>query len=173
MNTTGSLVVYLIIGLIGGTLGHLSKVPVGTLLGAVLAVVAFKYFTGVHWPTPRIYGFFCQVVIGVLIGMTYKPNMFETLGPLLVPMVLSTVVLILCGTAISVYLWNWCGLDLATAYIASSPGGMSALVPMAFDTKIDPALIATFHIIRIFLVVLTAPLVFKIIMWLGKDRLNF
>jgi membrane AbrB-like protein len=102
------------------------------------------------------------VFLGVLIALTYSPGMFRMLGSLLMPMLLSTVILIICGLFTAIIFAKWWPIDLPTAYIATSPGGMSALVPMAVDINVNAALIASFHFFRIFLVVLTAPLIFKI-----------
>jgi len=163
-----NIIIYLIVGLVGGIVGLYSRLPAGTLLGAVVAVVVFKYFVGVSWATPKLFGFFCQVFLGVLIALTYSPGMFKKLGTLLVPMVVSTVVLLFCGIVIAVVLAKYYPLDLSTAYIATNPGGMSALVPLAIDANVNPTLIASFHFFRVFLVVMTAPLIFKIILILQQ-----
>ena len=65
---------------------------------------------------------------------------------------------------IALVLAKYWPLNLSTAYFATSPGGMSDLVPMEVDMKVDPTLIASFHFFRIFLVLLTAPAIFKIIL---------
>ncbi len=158
-----NLLIYLAVGCVGGLLGLYSRLPAGTLLGAVLAVVTFKLCINASWATPKVYGFFCQVVLGVLIALTYTPGMFRALGSLLIPMILSTVVLIICGLFTAIVFAKWWSIDLSTAYIATSPGGMSALVPMAVDINVNAALIASFHFFRIFLVVFTAPFIFKLI----------
>lgn len=159
-----NLSVYLFVGLAGGVLGLYSRIPAGTMLGAVLAVVGFKYFLNVSWTTPKTYGFICQVFLGVLVALTYSPGMLKKLGNLFLPMVFSTMILIICGIVIAVVMAKWCSIDLPTAYIATSPGGMSALVPMAIDMEVNPTLIAGFHFLRIFLVILTAPAILKIIL---------
>ncbi len=158
-----NLVIYLIVGLAGGVLGLYSRLPAGTLLGAVVAVVTFKYFIGVSWATPKAFGFICQVGLGVLIALSYAPGMFKQLGNLFLPMVVSTAILLFCGIVISFALAKLGYLDLPTAYLATNPGGMSALIPVAVDMKINSTLVASFHFFRVFLIVLTAPVIFKII----------
>jgi membrane AbrB-like protein len=163
-----NLTIYLMVGLAGGLLGLYSRLPAGTMLGAVLAVVALKYYLNVSWVTPKMYGFICQVCLGVLIALTYSPGMFKKLGSLFIPMAISTVALILWGIVIALLLAKYWSLDLPTSYIATSPGGMSALVPMSVDMNVNPILIASFHFFRIFLVVLTAPVIIKIILVLQQ-----
>lgn len=163
MPSIASLLIYLVVGFFGGMLGLHSKLPAGTMLGAVISVMAVKCLFNADWALPRTYGFVCQVMLGVLVASTYSPGLLRNLGGLLWPMVFSTVGLILCGIVIAAILAKIYPMDSATAYIATSPGGMSALVPMAADIEVNPALIAGFHFFRIFLVVITAPVVFKII----------
>ena len=168
-----NLAIYLAVGTAGGLLGLYSRIPAGTMLGAVLAVVLFKLFYNASWATPKMYGFICQVALGVLIALTYSPGMFKKLGSLALPMVLSTLVLILCGMGIALLLAKFWPLDLPTSYIATSPGGMSALVPMSLDMEVNPLVIASFHFFRIFMVVLTAPAIFKIILIIQEKYTHF
>ncbi len=162
MAPIGNLIIYLLVGFVGGYLGMKTRLPAGTILGAVLAVIALKLIVNTSWSTPKSYGFICQVFLGVLIALTYQPGMFKVLGSLAVPMFISTFLLVLCGFAFALVLAKYWPLDLPTAYIATSPGGMSALVPMAVDIEVNAALIAYFHFFRIFFVVVTAPFIFKL-----------
>jgi len=163
MSPVTSLAIYLVIGCFGGVLGLYSRLPAGTLLGTVLAVIMFKICLNTSWQTPKVYGFFCQVLLGVLIALTFRPSMLQMIGKLWAPVFLSTLSLILCGALMALIFAKWWSVDLPTAYIATSPGGMVALVPMAVDVKVNAALIASFHFFRIFAVVSTAPFLFKFI----------
>lgn len=164
MSPSVSLLIYLAIGCVGGLLGYYSRLPAGTLLGTVLAVIIFKIALNVSWQTPKTYGFFCQVLLGVLIGLTFQPCLLRIMASLWAPMMISTAALIACGMATAYIFAKWWPIDLPTAYIATSPGGMVALVPMAVDIHVNAALIASFHFLRIFTVVSTAPFLFKFIL---------
>ncbi len=164
MSSGVNLLIYLAVGCVGGLLGLYSRIPAGTLLGTLLAVVLFKLFMQSSWETPKLYPFFCQVFIGVLIALSYKPGMFIAMGSLIIPIIISTVVLITCGALTSLVIVHWWPMDLHTAYIATSPGGMAALVPMAVDIDVDAGLIASFHFFRILVIVSTAPFIFKMIL---------
>jgi hypothetical protein len=157
-----NLLVYLVVGFAGGFIGLKSRLPAGTMLGAALAVIAVKIIAHTSWDTPKGYGFLCQVLLGVLIALTYTPGMFRTLGQLVVPMFLSTLLLVISGLVIAFAVNKYWPLDLPTAYIATSPGGMSALVPMAVDIEGNAALIGSFHFFRIFFVVATAPFILRL-----------
>lgn len=163
MSPLVNLLIYLAIGCIGGLVGFYTRLPGGTLLGTTLAVIAFKLWMHTSWGTPKYYGFVCQVMLGVLIALTYTPGMFKLLGNLLLPMALSTIALTVCGVLVALVVAKWWPVDLPTAYMATSPGAVSALVNIAVDAQINVALIACFHFFRIFLIVFTAPFIFKLI----------
>ena len=164
MHSYSNLLIYLAAGVVGGLLGEKTRMPAGTILGAVLAVVVVKSIAGQSWSTPKSFNFIAQVVLGVLISLSYAPGMFKGLGMLAVPILASTLVLVLSGVALALLFSHWGFMDLATAYIATSPGGMSALVPMAVDMKVNVPLIAAFHFFRVLFIVGTAPLVFRILL---------
>ena len=164
MPPVANLSIYLIIGCLGGFLGLYSRMPAGTLLGTVLAVIIFKICMHASWQTPKEYGFICQVLLGVLISLTFNPGMLQLMKELLVPMLLSTASLVICGMVMAWIFAKWWSIDLPTAYIATSPGGMAALVSMAVDINVNAATIASFHFFRILTVVCTAPFLFKFIL---------
>jgi uncharacterized membrane protein AbrB (regulator of aidB expression) len=54
------------------------------------------------------------------------------------------------------------GLPFASLVLAFSPGGLAEMSLIALALDIDPAFVATHHVVRIFLVVVLAPLAFRI-----------
>jgi uncharacterized membrane protein AbrB (regulator of aidB expression) len=58
-------------------------------------------------------------------------------------------------------------LSLPTAYLATSPGALSAMVFMSVDQGTNIPLVAIFHLTRIFLILLAGPFVLKIIEYLS------
>ncbi len=160
-----NLLVYLAVGAVGGFIGAKTKLPCGVLLGAVVAVMITKIITGQSWEVPKAFDFGSQVILGVLIALTYKPGMFQGMSGMLAAIVGSTLVLSIAGIIMALLLRRWGMMDLPTGYIATNPGGMSALVPLAIDLDVNAALIAQFHFFRIIFITLTAPFIFK---WIIK-----
>jgi uncharacterized membrane protein AbrB (regulator of aidB expression) len=54
-------------------------------------------------------------------------------------------------------------LDIGTAYLGTSPGAMSALIVLALESEAQPMLVVCFHFIRVVFVILTAPLIFRLV----------
>lgn len=162
MHPVVHLLIYLAVGALGGFLGLKTRIPAGVLLGTVVAVILLKMISGQSWQTPKAFNFVSQVVLGVLISLTYMPGMFREMSSMFLAIFASTVALSVVGILLSILFWKWGVMNLPTAYIATNPGGMSALVPLAIDLDVNAALIAQFHFFRIIFITLTAPFIFKL-----------
>ena len=53
------------------------------------------------------------------------------------------------------------GLDLLKLLLAFAPGGLEAMVVLAFALDLDPAFVAAHHLARFLLIALCAPFVIK------------
>ncbi|TNE51990.1 MAG: hypothetical protein EP343_02300 [Deltaproteobacteria bacterium] len=156
-----SLVMMILVGCVGGWLGHWSKLPSGVLLGSLAAVIAFKLLGPEVGALPSSFKFGAQVCIGILIGAGFHRSMIPQLQKLWIPVVVSALLLMVVGILTSIVMAKMGVLDLATSYLSTSPGGMTALVTIAFDTGAAAPLVTLFHFTRILLVVFTAPLVLR------------
>jgi len=163
MNTIVSLAIYLGVGALGAAIMSRFKIPAGAMLGAMVAVVLFKLLLQKSWPVPRNFGLVVQVLVGVMVGVSFHPDMIKTLGKIIIPVTSSTLVLVGAGFLLALIYAKTGMLDMNTAYLGTSPGAMAALVFMAIETQSNATVVATFHFFRIFFIVLTAPLLFKYI----------
>ncbi len=163
MNSIVSLAIYLCVGALGGFLVSRLKIPAGTMIGAMLAVVLFKLILQKSWPVPRNFGLVVQVLVGVMVGVSFHPDMLKTLSKIPIPVTTSTFLLVGLGFLLALIYARAGLMDIKTGYLGTSPGAMAALVFMAIETKSNATVVATFHFFRIFFIVLTAPLLFKLI----------
>ncbi len=157
------LLISLCVGLAGGYLGMKARIPAGSLIGATVAVILYRMFLDSDWELPKQYGFVLQVMVGVLIAVSYDSHLLGKLLSLWGPILISCTVLICAGLVIAVIFHKMGYLDLPTAYIATSPGAMNVLVAMSGDFNADVALVASFHFVRIFIINMSAPLIFKLL----------
>ncbi len=153
---------YLCVATLGGFCGSKLKIPAGTLVGAMLAVILTKMVLKSYWEIPKEFSFVIQILLGVMVGATYNPSIIKTLSKIALPVVASTVVLIVVGIILSIIFTKLGLLDIGTAYLGTSPGAMSALIPLAFDSQADATLVVCFHFFRVVFIVLTAPIIFKV-----------
>ncbi len=162
MNSIRVLSFYLCVGTLGGFCGSKLKIPAGTLVGAMLAVIVTKMVLKSYWEMPKGFMFVIQILLGVMVGAMYNPSIIKTLSKIAIPVVSSTVVLMGVGILLSLIFTKLGLLDIGTAYLGTSPGAMSALIPLAFDSQADATLVVCFHFFRVVFIVLTAPIIFKI-----------
>jgi membrane AbrB-like protein len=80
-----------------------------------------------------------------------------------IPVIISCVVLVGTGVILAVVFTRLGLLDIGTAYLGTSPGAMSALIVLALESEAQPMLVVCFHFIRVVFVILTAPLIFRLV----------
>lgn len=163
MSASLGLLSYLGLGLLGGFLGAKLKIPAGALIGAMLTIICFKIFAKVHWEIPKSFTFALQVFLGIMVGASFQPELIQAMKKIAIPVMISSVVLVSTGV-IMAFVFTRLGLvDIGTAYLGTSPGAMSILVVLALESQAQPMLVVCFHFIRVVFVILTAPLIFKLI----------
>jgi membrane AbrB-like protein len=163
MSSSLGLLSYLGLGLLGGLLGTKLKIPAGALIGAMLTIIFFKMFMKVHWDMPRSFTFILQVLTGILVGASFQPELIPAMKKIAIPVMISCVVLLGTGVILAIVFTRLGLVDIGTAYLGTSPGAMSILTVLAFESQAQPMLVVCFHFIRVVFVILTAPLIFKLL----------
>ena len=143
-------------GIVGGLLFFFLHIPGGAMLGAVVAVLAVKMLGHVETDTPHLFQLGAQIAIGVMVG-----NMM-TGGTLLEIAVTTFVInirymLIVAGALGAWFICRSAGLDAGSAILATSPGGLQAVVGMASDLGTNAPAVLAFHLVRLYTVLLLAP----------------
>jgi uncharacterized protein len=151
------------VGLLGGLLGYVSRVQAGTLMGAMLAVILFRMWGSGSQSLPWGFKFATQAMLGILLGFTFRREMLAELQRIWFPMLLSALILILVGLVIGYMLVRLKLMDTSTAYLSTSPGGMSALTALALESKASPPVVVLFHFFRVVVIVFSAPLVLRLL----------
>jgi uncharacterized protein len=161
MNTFISVVVFLLVGSLGGFVGLRLKIPAGILIGAMLAIIAFKSISRVNWEIPRNFPFILQVLLGITVGATFHLEMLKTMESVIIPVIVSTLLLVGTGVILAILFTRLGLLDMGTAYLGTSPGAMSALIVLALDSGENPTVVTCFHFFRVVFIILTMPIIFK------------
>ncbi|WP_231707045.1 AbrB family transcriptional regulator [Tsukamurella sputi] len=145
----------------GMWLGRRLRLPGGGLIGPMLlaAVIGGAELTRGFAPQ----GAFKElllIVVGLEVGLMFDRRLLRRLAHLL-PAIAGAIV-VLCGVvAVLAGAAAWMtGVPLADAYLATTPGGINAVVASATgNADADMALIATVQSLRLIIVVLALPLV--------------
>lgn len=147
-----------LIGLIGGYLASLIGWPLPWIIGSLLAVIAARCsgWLVTELPGGRQTG---QWLVASGIGLHFTGEvMGELLGHFGVVLVGALVTLLL--SLIGIALLRRAGVDPATAFFSSMPGGASEMVNLAQRHDAQVARVAAAHSLRLLLVVLLVPAIF-------------
>jgi membrane AbrB-like protein len=155
------LLVALAIGVAGGALFQALTLPLPWMLGAMFAVTAAA-LAGVRVRLPPQLRSGLITVLGLMLGASFTPAVFSRFGEWLVTL----AGLALCTLAMGVAGWIWfrrvAGFDPATAFFAAAPGGFNDMVLVGGAMGGDDRAIALTHAIRVFLVVFTIPVWYRL-----------
>jgi len=147
-----------LIGLIGGYLASLIGWPLPWIIGSLLAVIAARCsgWLVTELPGGRKTG---QWLVASGIGLHFTS---EVMGELLshFGVILAGALATLLLSLIGIALLRRAGVDRATAFFASMPGGASEMVNLAQRHDAQIARVAAAHSLRLLLVVLLIPAIF-------------
>lgn len=157
------LITTLAVALAGAALFELLRVPAGAIIGAMLAVTVFNLSNSVMAATlPRPAQFAAFAAIGWLIGQGITKTVLHALASSAILVAVSVSVLVIFGGFLAIVLVRL-GVDPATAFLATSPGGLSQMSALSVAVGADSSLVTTMHIVRVVVVILVAPLVVSIL----------
>jgi membrane AbrB-like protein len=147
----------------GAALGRLLKVPSGALLvpmilGAVFHATGLVVITLPSWLLHVAY-----VVIGWYVGLTFDRVVLNSVFKATPTLVLSTLLLIGLCMGSAWLLTRLLGVDLLTAYLATSPGGLDSIAVIATSIHTNVSFILAIQTMRLFLVLLTGPAIARLI----------
>ncbi|SED69835.1 AbrB family transcriptional regulator [Pseudomonas anguilliseptica] len=147
-----------LVGLLGGYLASLIGWPLPWIIGSLLAVIAARCsgWLITEMPGGRKTG---QWLVSSAIGLHFTS---EVLSQLLshFGVILLGALLTLLLSLIGIVVLRRAGLDRATAFFASMPGGASEMVNLAQRHNAETAKVAAAHSLRLLLVVLLVPAIF-------------
>ncbi|PJF09758.1 AbrB family transcriptional regulator [Pseudorhodobacter sp. MZDSW-24AT] len=158
-----ALAVTLAIGALGGVVAALLEVPLGFLLGSLLAVgitAAMGWRPLGRGITMPVKLRMCFVpVIGVAIGGAFTPEVArEALG--WGGSLLGLLVFVPMAHAVGYVLFRTGGLPRVDAYFSALPGGLIESVQLGEEAGADVRLLTVLQFLRLILTIIAVPLIF-------------
>ena len=167
MNGFVTVIVYFVVGTIGGLIGCKLKFPASTLIGACAAVIAFNLLWRQDIQLPKYFNTIAQILIGVMVGASFTPEVFKNIGHVAFMAFGTTLVLTISGLGLAAF-FTWTGMaDPATAFLATNPGGLSFLVPVSVEIGADTSVVFICHAVRLLAVLASTPILLIIIKYLS------
>lgn len=154
---SGGFLTALLLAAIGLALALRLKIPAGTILiplalGGVLHALGLIEIALPGWLLGAVY-----VTLGWGIGLAFTLQVLRHAVSVLPQVGAATAVLIaLCG-GLAALLARVDGIDPLTAYLATSPGGMSSIAIIAATSRADLAFVISLQTVRFVLVLFLGP----------------
>jgi membrane AbrB-like protein len=144
---------------IGALIADRLRVTAGVLLGPMVLTAALV-LTGLvdGFAVPTLLGQTAFALIGLQVGLRFTVATVRLLGRLLVPVLLSIAGLLVACFGLAVLLDATTSATLLDAYLATTPGGLYAVVAVAYGAGANTTFIVAVQSLRVIAMVLLAPL---------------
>ena len=146
----------LVVGAIVGWLAALVGIPLPWLIGPLVATATIALF-GVQLKPPPLIRKIGQCVAATAIGMSFSPEIVETLAGYVDVMIVTAAGSMLASILIARLTSKIAHISFQTAYFACLPGGVVEMSVLAERYGGETALVALAQSLRIILVVLSIP----------------
>jgi membrane AbrB-like protein len=174
MSQSDSAPWYLSIGMlvalvvVGATVGRWIRLPGAGLLGPLALTVVLEV-SGLSFglSVPVLLVQIGYAVIGWQAGLAFTRDSLRAVGRML-PTAVGLIVVLSAATAgLGVVLAHVAGVSPLTGYLATSPGGVYAVLATAVETGSDVTFIIAAQVVRILLMLFAAPLLARGMVWLS------
>lgn len=149
---------------LGLAVSRYTGLPAGSLLGPLLVAVAITA-TGVLGPVavPSALQNLGYLLIGVQVGLRFTRESLRSIAALLPLATLLIVLVIATCAGMGALLSALTGVDELTAYLATTPGGLYAVLAAAADSGSDVTYVLAVQVIRVFAMLFAAPLLARVL----------
>ena len=160
MSPVWQIILTICVAIIGGLLGKISRIPAGTILGALLLTILFN----LAWEQAYIPTDFrpvLQMLSGAIIGSRIRKKDLLELKTLVVPGLIMLVSMIFINILFGYLMFRFSNLDLATSLLSTAPGGMTDMALIAPELGGKTLPVSLLHLVRILVIYAIIPLVFS------------
>lgn len=145
---------------VGLVFARIVRFPAATLLGPLLvaAILAVNGGFGVVTPqVPKVFEIVAFALIGLMVGLQFTRSSLVAVARLL-PTALALILLLIAVSAgLGVVLAEWIGVSAIDGYLASTPGGLYAVLVTAGISGADVTFVLGVQVVRLLLVLAFAP----------------
>lgn len=161
--TANQIILLTVIGAVGWLLGALLRLPAGAMLGPLLLVAAAQLLGVKFSPLPAYPLLLAEVVLGSGIGADFAGVKPRELARGMMISLVATLGMLSLSLMFSLAVRELTGMPLDALFLALSPGGLSGVSLVALALGIEPAFVAAHNLLRVLLILIAGPLVFRMI----------
>jgi len=145
---------------LGALLAVVARIPAGSLLGPMIVAAVLAVTIG-GFQVPALVREPAFAAIGLQVGLRFTPGLLREAGRLLLPTLACIAGLLLACFGLGLILHWTAGVSVLDAYLATTPGGLYAVLAAAFGTGADTTFVIAVQTLRLFVMVLLAPLLVR------------
>jgi uncharacterized protein len=151
------------IGAAGWFFGWLLRVPAGAMLGPLILVAVVQLLGVTFPPLPPHLLLLAEAVLGSGIGADFTGVTPRELARVMAASLAVTLGMLILSLLFSLALRPLTGLPLDMLFLALSPGGLTGVSLVALALGIEPAFVAAHNLLRVLLILIAGPLVFRLV----------
>ena len=168
MTPDTSMMLFIPAAFAGGSLGKISKIPGGSLLGATVAVAAASIFFNGSQATPPLLIFLVQVLTGCMLGHSINRRFWQDLLQIWQPSLMVVgMYTLLAMPFVALLVWLF-GFDGLTALLAATPARMQDMIILAGALHTDAVTVMLMQLIRQFAIIGITP--FLLARYVNKEK---
>ncbi len=154
---------------LGALLAGRLRVPAASLMGPMIASgVMTLAVPGGTFAVPALLREAAFIAIGLQVGLRFTMATVRQVGRLLVPVLLTLVGLLVACFGLAVVLAATTSVSLLDAYLATTPGGLYAVLAVAVGAGANTTFIVAVQGLRLLVMVLLAPAAVRLLV--GRPR---
>ena len=150
---------------LGWPLAALARLPAAALVGPMVlsAAIHLGGLTASRPPSELVA--VAQVVVGASVGARFIGIEWATIARIPLYGAASTAILLITALTFTGVFGGLAGVHPAALNLSLAPGGLAEMSLIALALGVDTAFVSSMHILRIGLIVLCAPLAFRLLRW--------
>ena len=148
--------------LAGSWIGLRLRLPAPTLLGPMILSAALHLADLAHGAPPGPLVIAAQVILGIMLGCRFQGMRARVLVPALGLSLGATLVMLTLAAGFAQAIHAVTGQAPAQVLLAYAPGGLTEMSLVALALQAEVAFVAAHHVLRILLVIVAAPLLFRL-----------
>lgn len=156
-STHGALYVALTV-CAGVAIAHRLRLPGGTILGPMLIAAAVSLFQpSLVGPIPVVVADAAFAAIGLDIGLRFTVASLRLSGQMLPRSIAAILCMLAVSAGFGVALAAGTHVSMLDGYLATTPGGLTAIIALAVGGNTDTTFIVAVQVVRTFLMLAAAP----------------
>ncbi len=153
---------------IGAALARLARLPAWPLTGPMIASAGLHLAGLTLSRPPAELVILAQVVIGASIGSRFRGLRWGEVAMMARPALGATAIMLVISAGAAALLALGSGLPFPALLLAFVPGGIAEMCLVALALGQDVAFVSTHHVVRVVLVIMLAPLAFRLLARKGR-----